>query len=182
MNTIFILIIIAAALCLAGGIALTVYLIKKGDKSRTIPPFELIDEKAEDMEEKKEVQQEQPDAQRGWEGNYTRRLFDSPLKAYILELYDLKKPENRYRVRVSNSIKIGRKHECDICIDNATLSGVHCEIGLRNGKMYIRDLNSTNGTYLNGNLNSGAEEELISGSILSLGAVKLRVELRMIPI
>ena len=60
MNTIFILIIIAAALCLAGGIALTVYLIKKGDKSRTIPPFELIDEKAEAMEEKKEVQQEQP--------------------------------------------------------------------------------------------------------------------------
>ncbi|MFR5633993.1 MAG: FHA domain-containing protein [Monoglobales bacterium] len=182
MNTIFILIIIAAVLCLAGGIGLAVYLIRKRNRNKAIPPFELIDEKEEPQEEKKAVQKVNPEAQRGWEGHYTRRLFDSPLKSYVLELQDLKVPGNKYRVNVSNSIKIGRKHECDICIENATLSGHHCEIYLRNGKMYIRDLNSTNGTYLNGNLNSGTEEELTSGSILSLGAVKLKVELKLISI
>lgn len=182
MNIIFILIIIATLLCLTGGIALTVFFIKNGNKSKAVPPFELIDEKSESQEAQKEIQKEQSEAQRGREGYYTRRLFESPLKSYVLELHDLKRPGNIYRVNVNNSIKIGRKHECDICIDNATLSGIHCEIYLRNGKMYIRDLNSTNGTYLNGNLNSGAEEELTSGSILSLGAVKLRVELKLISI
>ena len=41
---------------------------------------------------------------------------------------------------------IGR--EGHIYIDSLTVSKQHAEISITNGKIYLRDLNSTNGTYL----------------------------------
>jgi len=41
---------------------------------------------------------------------------------------------------------IGR--EGHIYIDSPTVSKQHAEISITNGKIYLRDLNSTNGTYL----------------------------------
>lgn len=110
----------------------------------------------------------------------TMRLFDYPdtgLKSYQLKLYDLNSPGVMYQVNLSDRVVIGRRSGCDICIPNGTLSGEHCEILLKNGKMYLHDLNSTNGTYLNGNTARVTEEELKSGSIFEMGAIRLKAEL-----
>ncbi|MDW8242912.1 MAG: FHA domain-containing protein [Thermogemmata sp.] len=45
---------------------------------------------------------------------------------------------------------IGRRPSCDICLNFQNVSGTHCELSLRNGIWYIRDLNSTNGIKVNG--------------------------------
>lgn len=45
---------------------------------------------------------------------------------------------------------IGRRPSCDICLNFQNVSGTHCELSLRNGVWYIRDLNSTNGIKVNG--------------------------------
>ena len=50
---------------------------------------------------------------------------------------------------------IGYDDDCDIVInDNETVSGHHAELTVKDDSVYIADLNSTNGTYLN-------EKELI---------------------
>jgi len=46
---------------------------------------------------------------------------------------------------------IGRKG--DICIDSPAVSKHHAAIIIKNGRIYLRDLNSTNGTYLVNNDN-----------------------------
>jgi adenylate cyclase len=48
------------------------------------------------------------------------------------------------------SLTVGRRESCDICMRFPNISGVHCEFVYRNGYWYIRDLNSTNGVKVNG--------------------------------
>ncbi|OQY13636.1 MAG: hypothetical protein B6I30_02600 [Desulfobacteraceae bacterium 4572_187] len=48
-----------------------------------------------------------------------------------------------------NEIMIGRNAENDIVIENLAVSKQHAKIVNQDGKYYIEDLKSTNGTYLN---------------------------------
>lgn len=118
------------------------------------------------------------------EDDRTRRLFPSSdigLKSYQLELSDVNNPNAVYRVNMSDRIVIGRKHTCTVSISNHTLSGEHCEITLRNGKLYIRDMNSLNGTYLNQSSERLiSEQELFSGSLITMGQVNLLVNVEII--
>lgn len=45
---------------------------------------------------------------------------------------------------------IGRRQDCDLCIPLMIVSRRHCELNLDRGQLRLRDLNSRNGTYLNG--------------------------------
>jgi hypothetical protein len=54
----------------------------------------------------------------------------------------LKKPE----------MVIGRRKSCDIRLDFENISGRHCQLRFLQGVWHVRDLNSTNGTTVNGQL------------------------------
>ena len=45
---------------------------------------------------------------------------------------------------------IGRRHSCDLCIPLNSVSRKHCQLNREGEVLKIRDLESTNGTYLNG--------------------------------
>jgi predicted component of type VI protein secretion system len=45
---------------------------------------------------------------------------------------------------------VGRRRSCDIRLDFENVSGRHCILTYTNGTWHIRDLNSTNGTKVNG--------------------------------
>lgn len=59
---------------------------------------------------------------------------------------------NRQRVDivVVSSVIVGRSAQCDISIEDAKLSRQHFAIEVVNGKFAVSDLNTTNGTYVNG--------------------------------
>jgi hypothetical protein len=46
--------------------------------------------------------------------------------------------------------KLGRREGNDFTIDDPSVSGSHCEVILSNGTARLRDLGSTNGTFING--------------------------------
>ncbi len=48
------------------------------------------------------------------------------------------------------SFTLGRKPDNDIVLDNAAVSGHHCRISQSGGTWFVEDLNSTNGTFVNG--------------------------------
>jgi predicted component of type VI protein secretion system len=50
----------------------------------------------------------------------------------------------------AGSVSVGRKPDNDIVIDNQAISGHHLRFLQENGKFFVEDLNSTNGTFLNG--------------------------------
>ncbi len=80
--------------------------------------------------------------------------------------------------KIFNLIKqhniIGRVEDADICLDSPTVSRKHAEIRFdnRNG-IFIKDLNSSNGTYVNGK--KITETDLQEGDIFSIGIYKLKV-------
>ena len=69
---------------------------------------------------------------------------------------------------------IGRVEDNTFPITDPSVSSHHCEVLLRGAEVIIRDLNSTNGTYINGE--KVTESPLKAGQILRLGQIELRLE------
>jgi pSer/pThr/pTyr-binding forkhead associated (FHA) protein len=70
---------------------------------------------------------------------------------------------------------IGRVDDNIFPIPEASVSSHHCEVLLRGSEVVVHDLNSTNGTFLNGRQVTG-EAVIRPGQILRLGQVELRLE------
>jgi pSer/pThr/pTyr-binding forkhead associated (FHA) protein len=69
---------------------------------------------------------------------------------------------------------IGRVDDNLFQIAEASVSSHHCEVHLRGNEVLIRDLNSTNGTFINNE--KIAESVLKPGQTLRLGNVELKLE------
>lgn len=172
----WILLVIGAALAAA-----IVVVVMKKRKDSQVESFETLETP---QEESSAVSNSTVSLILDDDDDCTRRLFDYPemgLKTYQLELFDLDSPDLVYQVNMTDTITIGRSRDCMVCIsNNRTMSGHHCEIVLRDGRMYLRDLDSKNGTFLNENPNRITEAELKSGSIIGMGSARLRVQVRQI--
>jgi hypothetical protein len=70
--------------------------------------------------------------------------------------------------------RVGRHPDNDFSIEHDTISSVHCEIVLRDDGVILRDLESTNGTFVNDE--PVREVQLAPGQIVRLGDVELLVE------
>jgi pSer/pThr/pTyr-binding forkhead associated (FHA) protein len=70
---------------------------------------------------------------------------------------------------------IGRVDDNTFPIPEGSVSSHHCEVLLRGSDVVIRDLNSTNGTFINGHQVTG-EAPLKPGQILRLGQIEMRLE------
>ncbi len=69
---------------------------------------------------------------------------------------------------------IGRVDDNTFQIAESSVSSHHCEILLRGSDIVVKDLNSTNGTFINGEKIS--EQVLKPGQTLRLGQVELKLE------
>ncbi|HEY3932587.1 MAG TPA: FHA domain-containing protein [Verrucomicrobiae bacterium] len=69
---------------------------------------------------------------------------------------------------------IGRVEDNTFPITDPSVSSHHCEVHLQSGEILIRDLNSTNGSFINGE--KITEKVLKPGQILRLGQVELKLE------
>ncbi len=78
-----------------------------------------------------------------------------------------------------DSLIIGRYNQNGAYVINeASVSKAHCELYRRGGRILVRDLGSSNRTYIDGELVSG-EAELRSGSTLKLGNVYINIRFRI---
>jgi pSer/pThr/pTyr-binding forkhead associated (FHA) protein len=69
---------------------------------------------------------------------------------------------------------IGRVEDNTFQIADPSVSSHHCEVHLRGSDIFIRDLNSTNGSFISGNK---IEESILKpGEMLRLGQVELKLE------
>lgn len=74
-------------------------------------------------------------------------------------------------------LKIGRTAPADIVIADSEISRSHCMVTLKDGELYVTDLNSTNGTFVDGVRVTGAAP-LPVGSVLQVGKRSLKHEWR----
>lgn len=79
------------------------------------------------------------------------------------------------RFDLIGGLSIGRSGEADVRIEDRYASGVHARIFSRDGRTYIEDMNSTNGTLLN-DATLRDEAELIDGDVVRIGDTEFRYE------
>lgn len=70
---------------------------------------------------------------------------------------------------------VGRVEDNMLQVPEPSVSSHHCEILLRGGQVFVNDLNSTNGTYINGE-KIARETPLKPGEVLRLGQIEMRLE------
>lgn len=77
-------------------------------------------------------------------------------------------------IALISSIIVGRNSGCDVYFDDVNMSRQHFCIEAENGYLYIKDLESTSGTYLNG-VRLYTKQRLNSGDIIRAGRVEIKV-------
>lgn len=75
---------------------------------------------------------------------------------------------------VHGNTKIGRKEDNHIIINDPYVSSYHAQIYLDRERLYLKDLNSTNGTIRNGSKVSGSVE-LDYGDMVEIGRTAFKI-------
>lgn len=76
-------------------------------------------------------------------------------------------------IEINTSVTIGRSGQCTHKVPDELMSSSHCKISLRSSKLQITDLESKNGTYLNGlRIEKG---EIFLGDEIKIGGTKVTI-------
>ena len=109
------------------------------------------------------------------DNNETRLLYEKGAGG-DLSFEDLNDPSKYFRVENRGKLVLGRsKDRCDLAISHDdSVSARHCELEMRDGNCFVRDLGSSNGTFVN-NEKVYTESILQDGDILKMGSLSLLV-------
>jgi hypothetical protein len=99
-------------------------------------------------------------------------LHKAPLMGWVVILDGNDKGRD-FRVRDGQN-SLGSDPACNIVISHPTISGKHASLRVQDGKFFLTDLGSTNGTYLNRDEKRIAREEIKDNALIRLGEVTLK--------
>ena len=80
------------------------------------------------------------------------------------------------RRKSSSEMIVGRGRECHVVLDDRSVSRQHAQIRCSDWRWRVRDLGSTNGTFLNGVRMDEGEWPVREGDLLRFGEVEMAVE------
>jgi len=84
-------------------------------------------------------------------------------------------PERKGRVyELSEELTVGRAGGCGVALEDTTVSQLHARIFERDGRLWVEDLGSTNGTFVNRKKVS-APVQLRRGDRLQVGATVMEL-------
>ncbi len=86
-----------------------------------------------------------------------------------------KDEERREFALTDKATVVGRRPDCTLRIPTGDVSRQHCEIAIGDDEVIVRDLGSSNGTYVNGK--RVAESKLSAGDRLEVGPVVFVVQI-----
>ncbi len=92
----------------------------------------------------------------------------------VVETSEDLEPGSRYDL--FGGITLGRSAEADVSFTDRYASGLHARLYSRGDRYFLEDMDSTNGTLLNGRPVIG-EAELIDGSRVEIGDTAFRIEI-----
>lgn len=182
------LIILAGLAFFALGMSLILMSIYKNRKqpAEVIENFEVLDEPEEIIEEPEEIVEEFEEEIIEEIVEEAEEVIEEPEEEIIEEPEE--EIDNTPKARITfagtnnsdfimheftDSITIGRRDTNDIVISNSAVSGVHCRITFEDDKVYLTDLDSTNGTLVNGE--PVVNTEINSGDLIILGQNQYRL-------
>jgi len=100
-----------------------------------------------------------------------RRAKIPPIELRAITSLDLNE-----KIFVESKITLGRDPSSDFPLDDETISLKHCQVAFHDKQWWVEDLNSTNGSFLNGIL-IDSPAVITNGDIIRLGQVEISVKL-----
>ncbi|GAB5441555.1 MAG: hypothetical protein Fues2KO_19040 [Fuerstiella sp.] len=77
---------------------------------------------------------------------------------------------HEFKLRNGDHLQVGRSHLCSVRIlDDLRVSRVHCVLFAQNDRLFVRDLGSSNGTYVNEERVGTSPMEVHTGNVLNIG-------------
>src|SRR5712691_8213577 len=95
----------------------------------------------------------------------------------ILEVKRGSKKKRSLRLRSEETI-VGRQSGCDLRIPSSSVSRRHCRLSFRDGYLTVEDLESSNGTYVNGEKVKG-QHVVRPGDQLEIGPLTFLVKYQL---
>jgi hypothetical protein len=95
-----------------------------------------------------------------------------PVVGWLVAMSGEQKGED-FRVRDGQNI-LGSAPDADIQLRDTTVSGKHASLRYKEGKFYLVDLDSSNGTFLNDGAEPVAREELKDNDLIRAGEMVLK--------
>ena len=96
------------------------------------------------------------------------------LRKCVLAIVEGPSPKIKIDLGKKKITRIGKKSDNDIVVDDKTVSRNHLEIEATSDSYLLRDLNSTNGTFING---MRVKEAFLSpGDVISVGSTKIEYQ------
>ncbi len=110
-------------------------------------------------------------------------LQESSAEVYELRLYAIGYPQITRTIRLERGreVTVGRNSKADVVLDgeDRRLSSVHCKMRWEDGKLYVLDMGSTNGTFVNGvPIRDMGRVVLREGETIRIGSYEYRVGIR----
>lgn len=93
---------------------------------------------------------------------------------YIFLEMNTAKGVNRIRVQIVDQIVVGRSDKCNVFLDDTRMSRQHFVIEKEGNSYYVRDLQTTNGTMLNG-VRLVSRRKLQPGDDIQAGSVQMKI-------
>lgn len=93
--------------------------------------------------------------------------------AFTLTVTRERRAVDRFEFGEGLTLRVGRGEECEVRLEGRDISRYHCEIASRGELQVVRDLGSSNGTFVNGRRLS-AEHNLNDGDVVTAGEFTLR--------
>lgn len=82
---------------------------------------------------------------------------------------------------VISHVVIGSAVNADVRLNEPMITRMHCQVNWKNGRLYLMDLKSTNGTFLHraGKLQPNSPVELLNGDVFWLGDERFSFQVKM---
>lgn len=112
------------------------------------------------------------------EDKYTYGLWDRRKGNYYLLLTNLDNPDIRFKKPIKEEISIGRENTDIVITGDDRVSRNHCKVILRGHLLYLKDMDSKNGTFYQ-DTRIYEETPIVSGGKIKIGRYRYSIELVM---
>jgi pSer/pThr/pTyr-binding forkhead associated (FHA) protein len=92
---------------------------------------------------------------------------------WILDTHDSAADRAVFRIPPGSVKTIGRSTGAEFMLDAPLVSRLHCQLWATDEAIQVKDLDSTNGTYVNGKRVASATVQ--AGDVLRIGRVELKI-------
>lgn len=99
---------------------------------------------------------------------------ESSTKDILLLISGIASESRQMQARINGSAIVGRSSICDIYFDDLSMSKQHFALEVEKGNVYVTDLESKNGTFINGKKISG-RTPVQNGGVIEAGSVAMTI-------